>query len=167
MTPIRCLRFRDDDGTWRLGVTDRGWDAVVDLTEALGVRALPEWVAAVETDAGTTPAAQAAALLRQSPRRAVDPARIGLPLDPSELWAAGVTYERSREARSREAELQDDIYDRVYDAPRPELFFKAPAGRVWPRRAGGAPAGRDLACARTGANGGTGCGGPDLWLHPR
>jgi 2-dehydro-3-deoxy-D-arabinonate dehydratase len=42
-----------------------------------------------------------------------------------DVWAAGVTYIRSREARQEEAIDGGDIYARVYDAERPELFFKA------------------------------------------
>lgn len=53
------------------------------------------------------------------------------PLGSQEIWAAGVTYFRSREARI--AESQDagggDFYDKVYDAERPELFFKCPSYR--------------------------------------
>ncbi|MBZ5740985.1 fumarylacetoacetate hydrolase family protein [Nocardioides mangrovi] len=48
----------------------------------------------------------------------------------TEVWAAGVTYERSREARMEESEKEADIYDRVYDAERPELFFKGASWRV-------------------------------------
>lgn len=52
------------------------------------------------------------------------------PLDPThEVWAAGVTYLRSREARRAES-AQADVYDRVYEAERPELFFKSPGWRV-------------------------------------
>ena len=48
----------------------------------------------------------------------------------TEVWAAGVTYERSRTARMAESEQSADIYDRVYAAERPELFFKSAAWRV-------------------------------------
>jgi 2-dehydro-3-deoxy-D-arabinonate dehydratase len=48
----------------------------------------------------------------------------------TEVWAAGVTYERSRTARMAESENSADIYDRVYAAERPELFFKSVAWRV-------------------------------------
>jgi len=48
----------------------------------------------------------------------------------TEVWAAGVTYERSMDARIEETTASQDVYARVYDAPRPELFFKAPAWRV-------------------------------------
>jgi 2-dehydro-3-deoxy-D-arabinonate dehydratase len=45
------------------------------------------------------------------------------PLDPPEVWGAGVTYERSRNARMEESAVKD-VYDLVYDAHRPELFLK-------------------------------------------
>lgn len=44
--------------------------------------------------------------------------------DDQEVWASGVTYLRSREARTEEA-VTKDVYQRVYEAERPELFFKA------------------------------------------
>ncbi|MEV4225342.1 fumarylacetoacetate hydrolase family protein [Nonomuraea sp. NPDC049725] len=47
-----------------------------------------------------------------------------------EVWAAGVTYRRSRQARVTESEADADVYERVYDAERPELFFKSTAWRV-------------------------------------
>ncbi|GIH26555.1 fumarylacetoacetate (FAA) hydrolase [Acrocarpospora phusangensis] len=47
-----------------------------------------------------------------------------------DVWAAGVTYERSRTARMVESERAADVYDLVYEAPRPELFFKSTAWRV-------------------------------------
>src|SRR5205807_1690507 len=50
--------------------------------------------------------------------------------DRTEVWACGVTYETSREARVEESEHAPDIYARVYDAERPELFFKSAAWRV-------------------------------------
>src|SRR5207244_8152532 len=46
------------------------------------------------------------------------------PVDQQEVWAAGVTYKRSREARERESAGAASFYDRVYTASRPELFFK-------------------------------------------
>ncbi len=51
------------------------------------------------------------------------------PIDQQEVWAAGVTYAWSREARVREA-VSKDIYVRVYEAQRPELFFKATPEKV-------------------------------------
>jgi 2-dehydro-3-deoxy-D-arabinonate dehydratase len=49
--------------------------------------------------------------------------------DASEVWAAGVTYLRSRNAREAESTVRD-VYSKVYDAERPELFLKAPGWRV-------------------------------------
>jgi 2-dehydro-3-deoxy-D-arabinonate dehydratase len=82
-------------------------------------------------------------LLLQLPRAAVtgflgaiprdDTAAAGkllAPVEPAqEVWAAGVTYLRSREAREAESSVKD-VYTRVYEAPRPELFFKAVGARV-------------------------------------
>ena len=56
-------------------------------------------------------------------------AAILAPVDTQEVWAAGVTYRRSRDARKDESQVAD-VYDLVYVADRPELFFKAPAWRV-------------------------------------
>jgi len=54
------------------------------------------------------------------------------PIGSQEVWAAGVTYYRSRDARMEESKTSGggDFYDRVYNAERPELFFKATANRV-------------------------------------
>src|SRR5215211_6789868 len=52
------------------------------------------------------------------------------PVEPAhEVWASGVTYLQSREARELES-TEADAYERVYDAERPELFFKALGWRV-------------------------------------
>jgi 2-dehydro-3-deoxy-D-arabinonate dehydratase len=47
----------------------------------------------------------------------------------SEIWGAGVTYQRSRDARKEESGIPD-VYQLVYEADRPELFFKATARRT-------------------------------------
>jgi 2-dehydro-3-deoxy-D-arabinonate dehydratase len=54
------------------------------------------------------------------------------PMGNQEIWAAGVTYFRSRTARMEESQDAGgaDFYDKVYHADRPELFFKATASRV-------------------------------------
>lgn len=54
------------------------------------------------------------------------------PVGTQELWGSGVTYYRSRDARMEESKDAGggDFYDRVYDAERPELFFKAPYYRI-------------------------------------
>jgi 2-dehydro-3-deoxy-D-arabinonate dehydratase len=59
-------------------------------------------------------------------------AKIEAPIGSQEVWAAGVTYYRSRSARMEEAKTAGggDFYDRVYAAERPELFFKSTPNRV-------------------------------------
>ncbi len=47
------------------------------------------------------------------------------PVEQQEVWAAGVTYLRSKKARMDESEFSASAYDRVYDAERPEIFFKS------------------------------------------
>jgi 2-dehydro-3-deoxy-D-arabinonate dehydratase len=47
------------------------------------------------------------------------------PIEQQEVWAVGVTYQRSKKARMEESDFSATAYDRVYDAPRPELFFKS------------------------------------------
>ncbi len=59
-----------------------------------------------------------------------EPWELLVPIVPPETWAAGVTYERSRDARLDESRVEArDVYGLVYDARRPELFLKDAAGR--------------------------------------
>ena len=60
--------------------------------------------------------------------RPAEPYELALPLEPPEVWCAGVTYRRSRDARIEESVAQD-VYSLVYDADRPELFRKDAACR--------------------------------------
>ncbi len=59
-------------------------------------------------------------------------AKLLAPIEQQEVWAAGVTYYRSRGARMEESKNAGggDFYDRVYSAERPELFFKSTASRT-------------------------------------
>jgi 2-dehydro-3-deoxy-D-arabinonate dehydratase len=61
---------------------------------------------------------------------ALDKVSLLPPIDQQEVWAAGVTYRRSQTARMEESETSASCYDKVYSAPRPELFFKATPHRV-------------------------------------
>lgn len=56
--------------------------------------------------------------------------KILAPIDRQEVWAAGVTYKRSKAARMEESEAAASCYDRVYGSDRPELFLKATPHRV-------------------------------------
>lgn len=54
--------------------------------------------------------------------------RLDRPFDPSEVWAAGVTYKTSEMERMRESDTPD-VYSKVYNSQRPEVFFKASSDR--------------------------------------
>ena len=84
------------------------------------------------------------AMRRRGARTSELPAGITLlrPVDPPEVWCAGVTYERSRDARIEES--GSDVYALVYDADRPELFLKDAA--VPPHRRAGRPDRDPLRC---------------------
>lgn len=64
----------------------------------------------------------------------LDELQLQVPFELSEVWAAGVTYQRSREARNYEATggvlNAETFYDKVYDADRPELFLKSTPSRT-------------------------------------
>src|SRR5262245_26726126 len=69
---------------------------------------------------------QLANLAKQNlPRHALSDVRLLAPVEQQEVWAVGVTYLRSKKARMEESDFSATAYDKVYDAPRPELFFKA------------------------------------------
>lgn len=112
-------RYQDAGGA-RLGWVDRERESVAPLDGSLaellrlGEAARRGRIAALRSRAGA-----------ELPLRGVT---LLAPVDEQEIWAAGVTYARSREARMEESS-QGDVYDRVYDAERAEIFFKAPAWR--------------------------------------
>ncbi len=89
-----------------------------------------DWTALTSRD--DLPSYLSSALEKANLSQAPDPQTILAPIENQEVWAAGVTYYRSRTARMEEAEAAGGgtFYDRVYDAPRPELFMKATPHRV-------------------------------------
>src|SRR3954453_16817783 len=64
------------------------------------------------------------------PKYPLDQVKLLAPVDRQEVWAAGVTYMPSKKARMEESDFSATAYDRVYEAPRPELFFKAMPDKV-------------------------------------
>ena len=56
--------------------------------------------------------------------------KILTPVEQQEVWAAGVTYLRSKKARMEESDFSANAYDQVYEAPRPEIFFKSLPDKV-------------------------------------
>ncbi|MHB9031630.1 MAG: hypothetical protein ACYC6L_01145, partial [Anaerolineae bacterium] len=95
-------------GDWLVAASGRAQQAISELNDLTGLTALGPAARLLNGAQGTTFLA---------------------PLDSQEVWAFGVTYEMSREARMRESN-QPTIYGKVYDAPRPEIFFKATPHRV-------------------------------------
>src|SRR5438445_2355888 len=64
------------------------------------------------------------------PRISLSEVQLLAPVERHEVWAAGVTYLRSKTARMEESDFSATAYDRVYAAERPELFFKSLAEKV-------------------------------------
>jgi 2-dehydro-3-deoxy-D-arabinonate dehydratase len=92
---------------------DRAWDEVID-SDRLAEMLQKQAESAIPVEVG------------------LQEEEILAPIQGQEVWAAGVTYYRSRDARMEESKQSggDDFYARVYEAERPELFFKATAHRV-------------------------------------
>jgi 2-dehydro-3-deoxy-D-arabinonate dehydratase len=67
---------------------------------------------------------------REEPLSNLDLDKLCAPISDQDVWAAGVTYYRSRDARMEESKGGSTFYDRVYSAERPELFFKSMARNV-------------------------------------
>ena len=94
-------------------------DAVLDL----GAEGIDRLSSLLEFDGL---AAQLAALAGQNlPRHALRDVRLLAPVEQQEVWAVGVTYLRSKKARMEESDFSATAYDKVYEAARPELFFKS------------------------------------------
>ncbi|HVC83312.1 MAG TPA: fumarylacetoacetate hydrolase family protein [Chloroflexota bacterium] len=123
-SPALC-RFRAEDAQPHLG----WWDGTA--LHDLSATGDPRAAGLASLLATQLPLAQVASdLMGRAPSVDADGTTFLSPIDHQEVWAAGVTYERSREAREQESETAADMYARVYDAERPELFFKADARRV-------------------------------------
>jgi 2-dehydro-3-deoxy-D-arabinonate dehydratase len=113
------------NGEVRVGAVVDGHVRFLDLEDYVGLRALSD---ILHSD---NPAAVAHDLIDEEARSVpLKDLTLLAPIDRQEVWAAGVTYKRSREARERESAGAARFYDLVYDAPRPELFFKATPSRV-------------------------------------
>jgi 2-dehydro-3-deoxy-D-arabinonate dehydratase len=119
---MNICRFKNQRDEIRLGVaTD---DALLDLAPA----GLTSLTALLESE---DPVAQLQqAVQRGLPRLAWSEARLLAPVERQEVWAAGVTYLRSKTARMEESDFSATAYDRVYEAERPEIFFKSLAEKV-------------------------------------
>lgn len=113
------------EGEIRLAVVEDKTVRLLDLEQVDNCRNLSELIHAPD------PAGLAKFLIDQN----IDPVPTSevtflAPMDRQEVWAAGVTYKRSQIARMEESESGKSHYDKVYTAPRPEIFFKATPNRV-------------------------------------
>ncbi|MDM5200823.1 fumarylacetoacetate hydrolase family protein [Fictibacillus enclensis] len=127
---MRILRYKNNEGTYSLAALAND-ERVYDLPYADFL----ELVSAAEK-AEITPLNHVQELIAgQEPQNATfGELELGVPILAPEVWAAGVTYEKSKEARNYEAtdgKLDaETFYDKVYDAERPEIFFKSTAART-------------------------------------
>lgn len=104
--------------------------ALVEDGQLIGLRMTPDLATLADILAADRPIAAAESLARDEPIP-IDEQTVWLPpIDQQEVWAAGVTYRRSQTARMEESAAAASCYDRVYEAARPELFFKATPNRV-------------------------------------
>lgn len=119
---MRLAKFRGHGGHCGVGL----------LESDISLRVLPGVQTLAEILHADNPEAAVRVRLDMSQETYEFPARVMLesPIDAQEVWAAGVTYLRSKTARESESPTAASCYDRVYTAPRPELFFKATARRV-------------------------------------
>jgi 2-dehydro-3-deoxy-D-arabinonate dehydratase len=120
-------RFRDREGLRGLGGGGRS-PGVVNLTAAdpRVFGSLATWLQQPDPVAAVKAIVDGWVFSGEGPRTEA----LRVPLDRQEVWAAGVTYLRSKEARMEESEGGGSFYDRVYAAERPELFLKATPSRV-------------------------------------
>ena len=114
-------------------LTTNGTAARLGLVEGGGVRPLgPSGASLAELLHSGDPEAKVRHWLElpTEPEILLDSVRLLSPIERQEVWGAGVTYERSKQARQEESEQGGSFYDLVYRAARPELFFKATPSRV-------------------------------------
>ena len=122
---MQLCKVQLETGEVRVGAVAEGHVRFLDLEDYVGMRSLSD---VLHSD---HPASVAHDLIDDSARNMpLKELTLLAPVDWQEIWAAGVTYKRSQEARERESAGAGRFYDLVYTAPRPELFFKATARRV-------------------------------------
>lgn len=121
---MHICRFMNGQQQVRVGFVDQG--QVYDITARFpSISAFLRWTVG-RNDVGS---ALRQALQGTAPIGTAGDFTMLRPTDDQEIWAAGVTYERSRVAREEES-AKSGIYDRVYTAARPEIFFKATPNRA-------------------------------------
>jgi 2-dehydro-3-deoxy-D-arabinonate dehydratase len=120
---MKLCRFTQGTGAARLGLMADA-ATVLDLAPA-GLTRLHPLLESPDPVARLREAAR-----ETLPRLPLAEVKLCAPVEQQEVWAAGVTYLRSKAARMEESDFSATAYDRVYAADRPEIFFKALAGKV-------------------------------------
>ncbi len=118
---MQLLKYRTTAGEAAVGVLE--WESIRPLK-------LPLQTLSDLLESDNPREAAEAAMDQDATPVSLDQVSLLAPLDRQEVWAAGVTYTRSRTARMEESEAGATFYDRVYTADRPELFLKATPNRV-------------------------------------
>ena len=122
---MKLVKFLLSDGECRVGVLESNDIRLLDLSQVENCRNLSDILHA------TDPLGLVKFLIEsETAPVALDTVKLLAPIDHQEVWAAGVTYKRSQVARMEESESGASHYDKVYNADRPELFFKATPTRV-------------------------------------
>jgi 2-dehydro-3-deoxy-D-arabinonate dehydratase len=122
---MRLCKVQHEDGSAQVGILENNNVRLLGLADDAAAVSLSDLLHTVD------PKSAVERLLHpQSDVVPLEKVRLLAPFDRQEVWAAGVTYKRSREARERESVGAARFYDLVYSAARPELFFKATASRV-------------------------------------
>lgn len=122
---MKLFRFRNRQNQIRIGLIDEAGSAF-DLS-ATGVEELQPLLENEELRTHVGKLAK-----ENLPRIVLSEVRLLAPVERQEVWAAGVTYLRSKTARMEESDFSASAYDRVYAAERPELFFKSLPEKVVP-----------------------------------
>jgi 2-dehydro-3-deoxy-D-arabinonate dehydratase len=120
---MKLCRFKDKQGKIQIGLVTED-QSVVALTPA-GIHEMRPLLESEEPIASVN-----ATGWRKLPRIPLPEVSLCTPVERQEVWAAGVTYLRSKTARMEESNFSATAYDRVYEAERPELFFKALGEKV-------------------------------------
>jgi 2-dehydro-3-deoxy-D-arabinonate dehydratase len=120
---MKLCRFKDSQRKIRVGLLS-GDSQILDL----GTEGIDRMSALLEIDGSESRLPDPTG--KDLPRFASEEVQLLPPVEQQEIWAAGVTYQRSKTARMEESNFSANAYDRVYDAPRPELFFKALAEKA-------------------------------------
>ena len=122
---MKLCRFRSGNDAVHVGLVTE--DSSIRVLSPVGITTLQPLL---ESD---DPVAKLKGIdLAKLPRVSVSDVQLCAPVERQEVWAAGVTYLRSKAARMEESEFSANAYDRVYDAVRPEIFFKSLPEKVVP-----------------------------------